>query len=364
MPFQAYYLSPDGKLQRDLTETQIKKICDSRQGLLWVDISETTPEDGKLLQETLKLHPLAVEDCLSPDIHSPKIDDFGDYLFLIVHGINYAAESEIVETAELAIFIGPNFMVSNHNYPMYSVEAVRRGVEDDGRLMKRGANFLAHSLIDTLIDNILPTVDKMTELSESIEEEAIRIPHQTTLEAILKLKRSTLRIHRIIAPQREVLNRLSRGEFPLIKREAQIFYRDIYDHLVRIEDLNQSIRDGADNALASYLSSVANRQNETMKVLSMVATIFLPLTLLAGIYGMNFEYMPELTWHWGYFAVLGVIAFVIIGAIWWFWARNWISWGRRRIKRVKPFAVEPKKLAGYLGQALKRQRPGQRPEKK
>jgi len=353
MPFQAYYLSPEGNLQRDLNEAEIKAAFESKQGLLWVDIVETSQEDGKLLEQTLGLHPLAVEDCISPDIHSPKIDDFGDYLFIIVHGINYAAESEIVETAELAIFLGPHFMVSNHNYPMYSVEAVRRGVEDNGRLLKRGVNFLAHALIDSLIDNILPTVDKMAELSEEVEEEAIRGPQQATLETILKLKRSTLRIHRIMAPQREVLNRLSRGEFPLIKREAQIFYRDIYDHLVRIEDLNLSIRDGAENALATYLSSLANRQNETMKVLSMVATIFLPLTLLAGIYGMNFEYMPELQWRWGYFAVLGVIAAVIIGAIWWFWARNWITWGRRRIRRVKPFAVEPKKLAGYIGQALK-----------
>jgi magnesium transporter len=362
MPFTAYYLSPDGNLKRDLTEAEIKAAFDSKQGLLWVDIVETSPEDGRMLEQTLGLHPLAIEDCLSPDIHSPKIDDFGDYLFIIVHGINYAAESEIVETAEMAIFLGPNFMVSNHNFPMYSVEAVRRGVEDNGRLLKRGVNFLAHALIDNLIDNISPTVDRMAELSEEIEEEAIRGPQQATLEAILKLKRSTLRIHRIMAPQREVLNRLSRGEFSLIKREAQIFYRDIYDHLVRIEDLNLSIRDSADNALANYLSSLANRQNETMKVLSMVATIFLPLTLLAGIYGMNFEYMPELKWHWGYFVVLGVIAAVIIGAIWWFWARNWITWGRRRIKRVRPFAVEPKRLAGYLGQALKISRPRPRPK--
>jgi magnesium transporter len=360
MPFSAYYLSPDGDLKRDLTEAEIKTAFDSRQGLLWVDIVETSPEDGRMLEQTLNLHLLAIEDCVSPLIHPPKIDDFGDYLFIVVHGINYAAESDVVETAELAIFLGPHFMVSNHNFPMYSVEAVRRGVEDNGRLMKRGVNFLAHALVDTLIDNILPTVDKMTELSEEIEEESIRVPQQATLEAILKLKRSTLHIHRIMAPQREVLNRLSRGEFPLIKREAQIFYRDIYDHLVRIEDLNQSIRDSADNAMATYLSSVANRQNETMKVLSMVATIFLPLTLVAGIYGMNFEYMPELGWSWGYFAVLGLIAFVIIGAMWWFWARNWISWGRRRIKRVRPFAVEPKRLAGYLGQALKLSRPRER----
>jgi 4-alpha-glucanotransferase len=161
--------------------------------------------------------------------------------------------------------------------------------------------------------------------AQDIEEETIRNPQPPTLEAILKLKRSTLRIHRVMAPQREILNRLSRGEFPIIGSEAQIYYRDIYDHLVRIEDLNQTTRDRADNALATYLSSVANRQNETMKVLSIVAAIFLPLTLVAGIYGMNFEYMPELMVPWAYFAVLGFMGIVIIGVIWWFWARNWLA---------------------------------------
>ncbi len=360
MPSTAYYLSPKGDLKRDISPEEIKAAFESKQGLLWVDITEATEEGSRFLEQTFHFHPLAIEDCASPLIHPPKIDDFGDYLFIIVHGINYAVESEVVETAELAIFLGPHFVVSNHSSPLYAVEAVRRRVEEnDSRLMKRGANFLAHALIDTLIDNIMPTVDKMNGIAEEIEEEAIRVPQQATLEAILKLKRSALRIHRIMAPQREVLNRLSRGEFPMIKREAQIFFRDIYDHLVRIEDLNQAIRDGADNALATYLSSVANRQNETMKVLSMVATIFLPLTLVAGIYGMNFDYMPELGWRWGYFAVLGLIGAVIAVAIWWFWARNWITWGRRRIIRIRPFAVEPKKLIGHISHLGKQPRPRQ-----
>jgi magnesium transporter len=354
MPFKAYYLSPEGDLKCDLAAEEIKAAFESKKGLLWVDIAGTTEEDGAFLAHNFNFHHLAIEDCVSPLIHPPKIDDFGDHLFLIVHGINHVVESEIVETAELEIFLGHHFVVSNHSFPLYSVEAVKRQVEDDGRPMRRGADFLTHALVDVLIDNFMPTIDKMSDIAEEIEEEVIRSPHQTTLEAILKLKRSTLRIHRVMAPQREILNRLSRGEFPLIKEEAQIFYRDIYDHLVRIEDLNQTNRDRADNALTTYLSSVANRQNETMKVLSIVATIFLPLTLVAGIYGMNFENMPELGWEWGYFAVLGLIGTVIVVAIWWFWARNWITWGRRRIIRIRPFAVEPKKLIGYLENLAKR----------
>jgi magnesium transporter len=357
MPFQAYYLTPQGEFKRDLNEKEIKAAFESKKGLLWVDIVKTSEADSQLMEQTFKFHSLAIEDCMGQAIHPPKIDDFGDHLFLVVHGINYTTEAEVVETTELAIFLGPHFIVSNHGHSLYAVDAVKLGVEEDGRLMRRGVNFLAHALIDNLIDNILPTVDKMAGLAEDVEEEAIRSPHQTTLEGILKLKRSTLRVHRIMAPQRDVLNRMSRSEFPIIEKEAQIFYRDIYDHLVRLEDLNQAIRDGADNAMANYLSSLANRQNETMKVLSIVATIFLPLTLLAGIYGMNFEHMPELSWPWAHFAVLGVIGAVVIGAILWFWSRSWINWGRRRAARLRPFAVNSKKISGHPGTATEPSHP-------
>jgi magnesium transporter len=156
-----------------------------------------------------------------------------------------------------------------------------------------------------------------------------------------------------MAPQRETLNRMSRGEFRVIGQEARIFYRDVYDHIVRIEDLNQTLRDRADNALSTYLSSVANRQNEVMKVLATVATIFLPLALVAGVYGMNFENMPELGWHWGYYAVVGFMGAVIAGAVWGFWVRGWIARGRRRITRVRPFAVEREKLKGYIDDLAK-----------
>lgn len=348
MSCKAYYLSPEGELRRDLGREEIEAAFKSKEGLLWVDISETTEEDSKFFEESFHFHSLAIEDCVSPLIHPPKIDDFDEYLFIVVHGINHAVESEIVETAELALFIGTNFLVSNHSYYLYSIEAVKQMVEKDGRPMRRGVDFLAHAIIDTLINNVMPTVDRMSDFAEEVEEEVIQNPKQNTLEDILKLKRSTLQIHRVMAPQREVMNRLSRGEFSIIGREAQIFYRDIYDHLVRIEDLNQAIRDRADNALSTYLSSVANRQNETMKVLAMVATIFLPLTLLAGIYGMNFENMPELKWEWGYFAVLGIMGIVIATVIWRFWAGKWIGWGRKQVRRVTTLVVEPEKLIGHI----------------
>lgn len=357
MPFKAYYLSAEGDLRCGLSEADIRAAFESRQGLLWVDICEVTEEDGEFLERNFGFHHLAIEDCVSPLVHPPKVDEFGDHLFIILHGINYATESDIVQTTELNLFLGPHFVVSVHSVPLYSVNSIVKLVEDDGRPLRRGPDFFAYTVIDALIDNVMPTIDRMSDVAEGIEEEVIRSPQKSTLEAILKLKRSTLRLHRVMAPQREILNRLSRGQFSIISERAQIFYRDVYDHIVRIEDLNQTLRDRADNALATHLSSVANRQNEIMKVLAIVAAIFLPLALVAGIYGMNFENMPELSWQWGYFAVLGFIGAAIIAVLGWFGARKWLkwlTWGRQRVSRIRrPFAVEPDKLIGHLGHIAK-----------
>ena len=348
MPYRAYYLDSEGQLRRPLTEAEIGQAYASRQGLLWVDVFDPRPEDGEFLEKTFAFHHLAVEDCLTTRLHAPKIDDFGEYLFMIVHGVDHTAESDVVETTELAIFLGPTFVVSSHNLPLFSIDSVRSLVEDDGRPMRRGADFLAHALIDALIDNVLPTIDRMEEMAEVVQEEALATPQQRTLGAILRLKRSTLRIHRVMAPQREMMNRLARGEFPIIKEEAFIFYRDIYDHLVRISDLNQIIRDEADSALTTYLSSVGIQQNETMKVLSAVASIFLPLGLIAGVYGMNFRNMPELEQDWAYFVVVGFMAAAMAGAVWWFWRLGWIRFRRGgRTAGNRSSAVDPEAFLPY-----------------
>ncbi len=355
MPHESYYIDSAGKLHRHLTGPEMQEALGSGVGLLWVDISETAEEDGTLLTDVFHFHHLAVEDCVEAQIHPPKIDDYGDHIFAIFHGVNHSVESDIVETAELALFIGNNFVVSNHNFHLYSVEEVRYQLETDTRLMEHGADFLAYSLIDALVDNVLPTIDRMSDITESIEEEALGKPGQNTLESILRLKRSVRRIHHTMVPQRELLNRLSRGEFAVVKKGSLVFYRDVYDHLVRIEDLNLSIRDGADNALTTYLSSVANRQNETMKVLAVAGSIFLPLTLLAGIYGMNFDYMPELHWRWAYFAVLGVVVTVTLGALTVFWRLGWFRFRRPPVSIGRTFSVERVRLRGHLPHAAKRQ---------
>jgi magnesium transporter len=354
MPYRAFYLTEGGALQKDLGEDQVRAAFVSQKGLLWVDIGETTEEDGRFLDRVFRFHPLTVEDCVDPAIHVPKVEDYNDYLFLTLRGINYTVESDVVSTTEINLFLGRHFVVSNHNVFMYSVDAIMRLVDADGRPMKRGSELLAYYIMDALVDNMIPTVERLSERADDIEDAIFDSAHESILEAITALKRSSLRLRRFMSPQREVLNLLTRRDFSQVSQDGQRYFRDIYDSVARLEGQNETIRERADTALAMYLSVVANRQNETMKVLSMVAAVFLPLGLLAGVYGMNFENMPELGVPWAYFAVVGFMAAVIMIAMWWFFARRWISAGRRRLKKFVPTAVDPERLVSYVGHMARR----------
>ncbi len=320
----AFYLAPDGGLWDKLGTEQIRDFLATGEGLLWVDVQDVTNEDAELLSKAFRFHHLAVADCTSKNLHPPKIDDFGDHLFIIVHGINYHVDSEIIETTELALFLGANYIVTTHDVPMKSISSMLDRVRQDERVMRRGADFFAHDIIDSLVDNIMPTIDEMDERSIAIEAEALHEPKRETLVSIMHLKRSILALTRITIPQREVVNRLSRGEYALISERAQIYYRNIYDHLVRIEMLARDLRDMAESALNTYLSSVSNRMNEVMKLLTLIATIFIPLTFIAGIYGMNFANMPELEWRYGYFAVLIAMAVIGVSLIIYFRRKRWV----------------------------------------
>jgi len=320
----AFYLTPDGKLIGQLNVEQITSFLATGKGLLWVDIENATSEDAQFLMDVFRFHPLAVADCVSKNIHPPKIDEFEDHLFIIVHGINYHTESDVVETTELGLFVGKNYVLTSHDVPMGSVASNLQRVQADGRPMRRGVDMLAHDIIDALVDNIMPTIDELDGKCTNIESEVVERPKKETLSSIMQFKRSIMALNRVMSPQRELVNSLARGDYPVISKKARIYYRNIYDHLARIEILTQNLRDLADSALATYLSSVSNRMNEVMKILSLVAAIFLPLALLAGIYGMNFAYMPELQWRYGYFVVWGVMVLVAISLVVFFKKRKWL----------------------------------------
>ena len=246
---------------------------------------------------------------------TPKVDDFESYLFLIMHAVQMDDGLEELGTKELNVFLGPNYVVSSFlSETMSPVTNVWARLNRDERLVHHGADFLVHAIFDELVDEYLPLLDQMDEEVDLLEDQVLQMPRQRTLSRILLLKHRTLSIRRIIGPQREVMNRLSRDEFAQVDAHSRVYFRDIYDHLVRIQDLSESSRDLISDALSTYLSATSNRLNEIMKALTIVSTIFLPLSFVAGNYGMNFKFLPEINWPLGYPMVV-LIYILIAGAM-------------------------------------------------
>ena len=348
MPYRSYFLTPEGSVESELSEAAIQDALRGGDGSLWLDFDGPIAEDAELLRRVFGLHPLAVDSCLDLPAHVPKVDDYDDHIFIVARGIDYTVDTRILSTTEMGIFLGRNFVISVHSGLMYNIESVAALVERDGLPLRRGSTFLAYMLLDALVLNLVPGVNGLEEWVDDIEDSVIERPDPNALEAILDLKRSSFQLRRAIAPQRDMLNRLSRAEFAHVTGDALPYYRDIYETILRIESQNETLRDRADTTLSVYLSLVANQQNDLMRVLAVVATVFMPLGLIAGIYGMNFEYIPELGFRWGYFVVLGVMATAIAGVLWVFWARRWISIGRRQLVRFRPTTIAPERLLTYV----------------
>ena len=359
MSLIAHYLDADNQIHSNIDLEAVLTARKSRSGLLWLDLTGAGDDERELLLDEFKFHPLVVDGAISTDVRPARVEDFGDYIFVNARSVDYAAETEVVQTTDLGMFIGQNFVVTIHNEEMPSVEAVKQLVEIDGRPMMKGSGFFAHALFDSLIQAILPTLDRMEDHADAIEEQVLVNPDNSALIALMAIKRSCLSLNRALIPQREVLSRLGRREFDLLGSGVDIYFRDLLDDLLLIQTANDVIRERADTSLATYLSVVSNRQNEIMKVLSIVATIFLPLGLIAGLFGMNFVNMPGLDFRWGYHIVVAASLIALALVIWMFWLKRWVIAGAglfrpRHLTRFVPSAVDPVQLTGFLTQTTVR----------
>jgi magnesium transporter len=303
----------DGRVRSDLLVEEFPTVLQDL-GLLWVDISgDSRDASESILSKAFGFHPLAVDDALE-ETHVPKVDDWGQYLYLVLEAIVLDMQAERpLDTVELDAFLGANYLVTYHVQPVAAVERVWASCQRDSRPLQRGAAYLLYRLADELVTDYMPVIEEIDEAIDRIEDRVFDDPAPDLLEKLFTLKRALLRLRRTVAPQREALNKLARGDFDVVGEEMRVFFRDVYDHLVRLHDITESLRDLVGGALDTYLSVVSNRMNEVMKVLTIIATIFIPLTLIAGIYGMNFQYMPELGWRWGYPVVWLVM--LTIGAL-------------------------------------------------
>lgn len=309
----------------DLPVEDIKNILDRHEGLLWVSLEDENDETlQQVLGKVFQFHPLAIEDTQSNGYQTPKVDDFRSYLFLIMHALRYDPASQLLDTTELDIFLGERYLVTAYqDGNMPAVEKLWSLLERDERLHQHGADFLCHALVDLLVDEYRPILDQVEDTMELMEDKALDHPKREVLDEIIQLKHTMMMLRRIVAPEREVILRLTRNEFSQITPGCQIYFRDVYDHLVRIYEMIDGIRDIAGGAMEIYLNSTSLRLNEVMKALTIVSTIFLPLSFVAGVYGMNFKHMPELNWLFGYPLVILVFLSISGGMLYFFKRKGW-----------------------------------------
>jgi magnesium transporter len=296
-----------------------------RPTVTWINIDGIHQvETLEKLGECFELHPLTLEDILNTD-QRPKIEDFGDYMYIVLQMFSYDDRNNEIITEQVSLILGRNFVLSFQENIGDVFNQIRERIRSGkGKIRKMGADYLVYALLDAIVDNYFIILEKIGEQIEFIEERLIINPASETLNNIHKLKREMLFLRKSVWPLREVISGMERGESSLIKGTTKIYLRDVYDHNIQIIDTIETLRDMLSGMLDIYLTSISNRLNAVMKVLTIIATIFMPLTFLAGIYGMNFKYMPELEWKWGYPLILLVMSTIGISMLFYFKRKKWL----------------------------------------
>ncbi len=290
----------------------------------WIDIEGEAEAAERLLREQ-NFHPLAIEDTFTLQ-HQPRVEEYGDHIFVIVRGIDF--NSDLVggelQTLKLAAFLRPNLLITIHRAGLRSVQLVRKRVEESGRSMHGGVVQLLWSICDEMIDLYFPIVDEIGVQMETLEQDVLNDAEREDLQTILDMRRKLGVLRRTMLPHRAVFSHLANSRDALFDATASLNFRDTLENVLRLTDAVDQQRDQLSNVKDTYLSVISQRTNEIMKVLTLFSAIMLPLTFIAGVYGMNFEYIPELATHYGYFAVLGAMAVVAAGMVIWFRRRKWL----------------------------------------
>ena len=293
--------------------------------ITWINIDGISQQEViKQIGDHFEVHPLVQEDILNTG-QRPKYEDFEKHMFLVLKMLMYDSKTGDMVAEQVSIILSDNFVISFQERPGDVFEPVRERLRKaKGRVRRMGTDYLAYSLADAVVDNYFVILEALGEKLELLEEKAVQDPSSNTAREIHLIKRDAIFLRRAVWPLREVISGLQRAESRLIRESTDIYLRDLYDHTIQVIDTIELFRDIASGLLDIYLSSVSNRMNEVMKVLTIIATIFIPLTFVAGIYGMNFDYMPELKHPSAYFVVLGAMAAVAVVMLVYFRRKKWI----------------------------------------
>lgn len=319
----AIHYGPEFLEERDVaTADEAAQLHDGR-GVLWLNVDGLG--DVALvarLGELFGLHPLALEDVVS--IHQrPKVDDYGDNLYLVFRMLHY---EDSLRTEQVSIFLGKDFLLTFQEDVGDCLDPIRERLRNaTGRLRNHGPDFLLYTILDAIIDHHFPVLERLGEAAEQAEDEVVENPTHGTMARVHQVKRELLEIRRSAWPLREAVNALLRTENRLISDFTRVYLRDCYDHAIRILDIIENHRELVGDLTDIYLSSLSNKMNQIMKVLTIIATIFMPLTFLAGVYGMNFRYLPELEWRWAYPAFWIVSILIVLFMLWLFKRKGWLE---------------------------------------
>ena len=302
-------------------QTEIRTLRENLKNVLWVDVSQPTTQDFDCLQVEFGFHHLAIEDCRNAH-QRPKIEDYHGYYFIVLYETELMERGDLI-LRELSIFLGANYVVTVHHRPIQAIANGERLWRNWTDLVEQGAGLLAYLIIDAVVDEYFPILDTMSDRMDEMEDLLFNEHANETVEDIFQIKKQLLHLRRSVTPLRDVFNILLRREQPLFTREVVYYFHDIYDHLIRVADSIDSLRDLLGSTMDVYLSLQSNRMNMVMKRLTALSTILMSAALVSGIYGMNFQQMPELAWQYGYYFALGTMIVIALGLVIFF---RWIKW--------------------------------------
>jgi magnesium transporter len=320
---RSFYYAPGEPVKIIEGVADFDELVKREDASIWIDLCKPTDQELYILTHDFKFHPLAIEDVISERPRT-KIDDYDRYLFLVFQIVDYIGREEGLKIGEIDLFLSGNSLVTVHYDEHRIFDYLYNRAERDERLMSRGVDFLFHAVLDTIVDNYNSTLDIFEYDVDQVEEDVLGEADEETIKTIYTLRRDIVHLKRFVLPQREVVNRITRGEFKQIGEKAAVYFSDIHDHLVRIYDLADFHREILNSSLEAYYSSVSTKTNEIIKFLTIFTVLFIPPTFMVGLWGMNFAFMPELQWEHGYIFALIVMAVVVLGLVLFFRKKKWL----------------------------------------
>jgi magnesium transporter len=315
--------SAEKRFTENFPAADISEYCLSDRNVVWADVSDPTSQDFAELAEEFGFHPLSIEDCRN-EHQRPKVEEYPGYYFIVLYEAELAGPNDRLELRELNIFLGANYLVTVHSRPIRAIGTATRLWHEWTDRAEQGAGLLAYLLMDAIVDDYLPLLDILSDGMDDLEDQIFGEFRPESIEDIFRIKKQLLYLRRSITPLRDVFNTMLRREQPIFAREIYVYFQDVFDHLIRVADTIDTMRDMLGSTMDAYLSVQGNRMNIIMKRLTSIATILMSVTLIAGIYGMNFGQMPELGWKYGY--VFALTWMLVIGLILYFYfkRRKWL----------------------------------------